>query len=158
MINEAFTDLSDYGIMTDQLRDLLRKFRDLPCHFGVSALERRDVDEQDSKVKYRPAVTPAVMNDLVGMVDIIGVTSTKEFDDGGEDEFQGLFRLAGKYEGKDRFKAIPKHLVDPMFHRLVAYVNDDLTAETDQIMIDAVARRDALRAEKRGEAEAAVTG
>src|SRR5690606_13005290 len=39
------TDRNDYGVMSKMFRDILRKFRDLPCHLVVTALERRDVDE-----------------------------------------------------------------------------------------------------------------
>lgn len=140
ILNDAFTDLSDYGIMADQMRLMLRRYRDLPCHFAVSALERRDVDD-DGRVVYRPAVTPALINDLLGFMDVVAHTSTKEFDDDGDEEYQGLFRPIGKYRGKDRFKSLPPHLVDPTFLRVVQYVNDDIELDTDDVMQAALERR-----------------
>lgn len=157
MLNESFTDLSDYGIMTDQMRTLLRRYRDLPCHFGISALMRRDIDD-DGKVVYNPAVTPGLQNDLVGWMDIITVKQLKEFADDGDDEYQGLTRPAGKFRGKDRFKVLPKYLVDPFFDRVVRYVNEDLTTASDPIMVAAYERRGIQIEAAAAQAEAAAEG
>lgn len=133
-----FIDRADYGVMTEQVRTLVRRYRDLPMHFGVAALARREQDD-DGAVTYQPAITPALQNDLVGWVDMVCVTSSALV--GKEDEYRGLFRPHGKYRGKDRLGALPKYLVDPWFDRLVAYANGDLDATTDEVMIEAAARR-----------------
>lgn len=138
-----FIALEDYGIMTSQMRSLVRRFRDLPCHFGVSALARREQDD-DNKVTYNPQVTAKLQTDLVGWMDIVCVTTVEEVGDGGEDEYRGLFRPAGKWRGKDRFKALPKGIVDPTFDRIVAYVDGELTVDTDPIMQAAIERRAAM--------------
>src|SRR5208282_5542406 len=57
---------SEYGEVNEQVRKLIRRCRDLPCHFGVSALERREVDEQDGTVAYWPSITPGLQGDLFG--------------------------------------------------------------------------------------------
>lgn len=132
-----FVDRADYGVMTEQLRLLLRRFRDLPCHFAVAALERRELDD-DGSVAYRPAVTPALQNDLMGMVDIICHTSVDIVLD--DDEFRGLFRNQGKYRGKDRIGTLPVSLVDPTFDRVYAYINEDLEEGADPVMIEASER------------------
>lgn len=145
MLNENFTDLGDYGIMTGQLRLLLRRYRDLPCHFAVTALDRRDVDG-DGRVVYRPAMTPALAGDLESYVDVVAVTSIKEYEDGEDDEYRGLFRPAGKYRGKDRFGVMPKVTVDPSFERVVHYVNDVITPDTDDIQAAAAQRAQKAKA------------
>lgn len=157
MLNQAFTDLSDYGIMTDQVRTLLRRYRDLPCHFAVTALQRRDVDD-DGRVVYGPAVTPAVSNDLVGMVDVVIVKSIKEFADDGEDEYRGLTRPVGKFRGKDRFKVLPKYLVDPFADRVVAYINETTNVDDDEVMQAASARRAAIASRTNDAAAAEAAG
>jgi hypothetical protein len=143
MINEFFTDLSDYGIMTGQLRLELRRYRDLPCHFLVTALQRRDIDD-DGKVKYRPAVTPALAKDLEQFFDIVCNTSVVEMADGGEDEYRGLFRPVGKYVGKDRFGATPKRLIDPTFERVLQYIQDEIDIDSDPVMAEARKRHAAI--------------
>lgn len=134
-----FTDRSDFGVQTEQLRLLLRRFRDLPCHFGVSALERRDQDD-DGAVHYGPAVGPAFATDLFGYMDVVCHTSVS--DTYTDEEYWGHFRPVGKYDAKDRLDVIPHAgLVDPWFDRVVGYVNDTLTLEHDPIMGAARERR-----------------
>jgi hypothetical protein len=138
----SFIALDDYGIMTSQMRSLIRRFRDLPCHFGISALAKREQDD-DNEVTYVPQVTAKLGVDLIGWVDVVCVTQVHRYDDGGEDEYRGLFRPSGKWRGKDRFKMLPKGIVDPTFDRIVQYIDGELTVDTDPIMIAAKERLEA---------------
>lgn len=140
----SFIALEDYGIMTNQMRSLVRRFRDLPCHFGISALAKREQDD-DSEVTYVPQVTAKLGVDMIGWVDIVCVTQTHEYSDGGELEYRGLFRPSGKWRGKDRFKMMPKGIVDPTFDRIVQYIDGELDVETDPIMVAARERMEANR-------------
>lgn len=139
-----FIDRADYGIMTEQVRKLIRKFRDLPCHFAVTALSRREQDD-DGSVVYQPAVTPALQNDLVGWMDLVCATSVVLVE--GEEEHRGLFRPHAKFRGKDRLGAMPKWLVDPTFDRIVQYAGGDLSVDDDPVM-QAAKERAALAKEK----------
>ena len=132
--SEFFTDRSDYGVMAEQFRKLIRKYRDLPCHFGASALERREVDENDGEVKYSPSVTPALQKDLYLWFDIIGHTTTRIDEETKEEQFRASFRRVGKYAGKDRFKATPVELIEPTFTRVLKYVDGSLTLEKDPVI------------------------
>lgn len=126
--DQFFTDRGDYGTMSKMFRDLLRKFRDLQAHFIVTALERRDVDEDTGKVAYGPAVTPGIQNDLLGYVDV--VLHTKEAD---EDipVYRALTKKAGKFRTKDRLDLLPRVLVNPTAERIIKYINEELTESTD---------------------------
>jgi hypothetical protein len=135
--DEFFIDRADYGVMTEQVRRLVRRYRDLPCHFGMAALARREQDD-DGAVLYLPAVTPALQNDLIGWVDIVCHTSVVHVD--GVDEFRGLYKPHGKFRGKDRLRVLPKWLVNPSFDRVVAYAEGDLDVDSDPIMKEAAAR------------------
>lgn len=128
-----FIALEDYGVMTEQMRNLMRKFRDLPCNFAASSLLRRDQDD-DGTVVYNPAITPKLGLDVTGWMDIVCVTSVALV--GGEEEFRGLFRPHGKFRGKDRLGALPKWLVDPTFDRILKYVDEEYNA--DEILEDPV--------------------
>lgn len=139
-----FVALEDYGMMSEQVVRLMRRFRDLPCHFGVSSLPRRDVDD-DGKVVYRPGVIPSLRTVLMGYPDIVCYTSVEEI--GGEDVYVGLFRPAGKYRGKDRFGVMPKRLPSPTFDRILGYVDGVLDAESDPL------RSRVLALQKGGKAE-----
>ena len=126
-----FIALEDYGVMTEQMRSLVRRYRDLPCHWGVAALAKRFQDD-DGKATYLPAISPALVTELVGYVDLVCVTSVALV--GEHEEFRGLFRPHGKYRGKDRLGALPKWLVDPTFDRVLGYAEGKLTLEQDAVM------------------------
>lgn len=138
----------DYREMSDQVRKLVRRCRDLPCHFAASALERRDVDDSDGSVAYRPSITPGLQTDLYGWFDLVCHTSIAEV--GEFEQYRGLFKPLGKYRGKDRYKVMPKQLVDPTFDRVLAYVEESLEPETDPVMVTA---QEQIQAQKTNEKE-----
>ncbi len=133
---------SDFGDTNDQVRKLIRKARDLPCHFGACALERRDQDD-DGSVTYRPSIAPALMKDMYGWFDLVAHCTVLEV--GENEQYVGMFKPLGKYRGKDRFKVMPKQLVDPSFDRVLAYVEESLTAPDDPVMQAAQKQRDAQK-------------
>lgn len=126
-VDEDHVDISDYGTMSKLFRDVLRKFRDLPCHFVVTALERRDVDKDTGKPQYGPAVTPGLQTDLLGYVDFVLMCKAED-EDG---PFRALTRANSRFRAKDRFDVLPKVLVDPTMDRILKYVSGDLEPETD---------------------------
>jgi hypothetical protein len=129
MDRDPFTiDRADWGVVTEQMRRLTRRFRDLPCHVAFGALPKREVDD-DGSVTYSPALTPAFQTDLMGYVDVIIHTEVREI--GGKEFHVGTCKPVGKYTGKDRFGILPQTLVDPTLDRVVAYVNGELTNDKD---------------------------
>lgn len=126
-VDEDFVDISDYGTMSKMFRDVLRKFRDLPCHFVVTALERRDIDKDTGKPQYGPAVTPGLQTDLLGYVDF--VIMCKAADEAGPG--RGLTRANSRYRAKDRFDVLPKILAEPTMERILAYLDGSLVEEDD---------------------------
>lgn len=127
--DEFFTDRDDYGTMSKMVKDLLRKFRDLPCHFVATALERRDVDEKTSKVSYGPAVTPGLQNAILGYTDV-NLYFKKADEDG---PFRALVSGVASYRTKDRMGGLPKVLAEPSFERILGYTNGDLDEATDPL-------------------------
>lgn len=138
-------DLSSWGVVTEQVRRLIRRYRDLPCHVGWAALERRDVDQNDGSVSYGPRVNPGLQGDLVGYVGIVAHTWVDGEDEQGREQFVAHMRRTGKYVAKDRFHVTPRRMAVPSFDRLVSYVTGELTAENDPIQ---QAYHDVLRARR----------
>lgn len=139
-----FVDRGDYGTSGKMVRTLLRLLRDLPVHFIVTALERRDVDEDTSKVAYGPAIPPGLQSDLLGYMDL--VLHTKEPDED-HDYYRALAKRAGKFRAKDRFDALPKVLVEPTVERVLAYLDETLTEERDPLQ--EVLRQEPKKEEKK---------
>lgn len=131
-VDEDFVDISDYGTMSKMFRDIVRKFRDLPCHVVITALERRDVDKDTGKPQYGPAVTPGLMTDLLGYADV--VLMCKAADEDGP--FRALTRANSRYRAKDRFDVLPRVMAEPTFDRIMAYVEGTLTEDTDPFQDD----------------------
>jgi hypothetical protein len=148
--NPFAADQDNYRERNEQVRALIRKFRDLPAHFAVTALQRRDQDD-DGTVTYQPGVSPGLQNDIIGYMDFVCVTSVALVDN--EEEYRGLFRAFNRSRGKDRLDSVPRWLVDPTFDRVVAYVEEELGVEDDPIMQQA--RERALRAKQEDGSEKA---
>jgi len=153
VVDSFFVDRSDYGTMSKMLTKLLRRFRDLPCHFIATALERRDVDEDTGRTAYGPAVSPAVQTALLGYVDV--VLWCKKPDDE-RDYFRGAVK-GGKGRAKDRLFALPPVVVNPTFERLVAYNEGTLVDDADPVQ-EPVRTEAAERAKKDAERAARTRG
>lgn len=131
--------LEDYGIVSSQMRTLLRRFRDLPSHLALTALERRDVDD-DSSVTYGPALGPSVANDTMGLVDIVCYHSVETIGD--QTFYTGITSPANRRKAKDRIGVLPGRMVDPTMARMLAYVEGDLVRSKDPRQL---AARDAAK-------------
>lgn len=132
--DEFFVDRDEYGKMTEMVRRISRRFRDLPCHTAFVCLAKRDVDNDG--VFYRPALTPAFQGDLMGYVDIAVYTDQGEGEEDDRSRYVGLTRPHGKYRGKDRYGATPPVMPNPTFDRIVSYVEDEdgTFADSDEYM------------------------
>ncbi len=126
-VDVNFVDRDDYGVSAKIIRKQLRRWRDLPCHLIITALMRRDVDEDTNEVAYGPSVAPAVANDLLGYVDV--AIMLRAADD--TRPIRGLTKEGGKFRAKDRFEVLPKVMVEPTFDRIMEYFNDEITAADD---------------------------
>lgn len=148
----------DWGVNTEMTRQIIRKFRDLPCHVGFSALVRRDVDEDTSEVVVGPATTPAVQRDLMGYVDVLGAMQPVEVTGTGrlDRRHSAMFWRMGKWQAKDRFQVLPRVLVQPSFDRVIGYVEETLSVKEDTIMQEDRERRRLEKAKAEEEKQAGV--
>lgn len=136
-IDPDFIDRDDYGKMTSQLRKLVRRFRDLPCHVVFIALEK---DDEDAK-EYRPALTPALCTDVLGYADIVARYASPD------DTFRARFKGTDRIRAKDRFNMLPATLPEPSFVRIEGYVSGALDAKQDTLL-GAMLESDRERQEK----------
>lgn len=141
IMDPFYTDRDDYGRMTQQARQLTRRFRDLDCHVAFTALEKRD--SSSGELVLLPNLTPAFSSDLMGYVDMVIYKAVVDVD--GRSEFVGVTRPVGKYQGKDRYGVTPPVMAFPTMDRLIALINDklDLSADSAQLAYAARMARDA---------------
>lgn len=133
-INPFSTEIGDYGDMTEQMRRILRRFRDLNIHLVVAAHVDRGTDEEGG-VLVSPAFTPAVYKDMMGYMDLVMHCRVELVED--QEEFSALCRHGGRWITKDALGVMPRVLVNPTFDRVMAYVNGTLTSKTDPVQIAA---------------------
>ncbi|QOC55731.1 RecA-like DNA recombinase [Gordonia phage Archimedes] len=123
-VDPDFIDRDDYGKMTSQLRKLIRRFRDLPCHVVFIALEK---DDEDAK-EYRPALTPALCTDVLGYADVVARYASPDT------TFRARFKGTDRIRAKDRFDMLPATLPEPSFVRIEQYVSGELDAKQDTLL------------------------
>lgn len=128
-----FVSRDYYGQTTQQWQRVLRNVADLDCHIAFTAHTRRDVDEDDGTVRYGPDLPPAMQANLMGHVGILIHTKEMGAYDDGQTVLVGYSHNFGKYITKDRLAALPRALVFPTLDRVVAYVEGDLTVDTDPV-------------------------
>jgi hypothetical protein len=112
--------------------DLLYWFQSLPCHFIMTALERRDVDD-DGKVAYGPDVTPALMSQIPGFVNVLVHTVVVGDDD--DPTYAGwTVRHDKKYRAKDHYGVLPRRMPIPTFDRIYRYIREEMTKDNDPVL------------------------
>lgn len=124
-LDPDFVDRDDYGKMTAQLRKLIRRFRDLPCHVVIIALEKDDEDRNE----IRPSLTPALNTDVLGYMDIVVRFGSPD------GSFRGRLKGTDRIRAKDRFGVLPEVLAEPSFPRMQAILDGslDLTTDPEQV-------------------------
>ena len=124
VVDPDHVDRDDYNKMTTQLRRLIRLYRDLPCNIVFTALER----VEDSG-EIRPALSPALGNDLMGYVDLVGRVAMHQ------GQSVARFQATKQINAKDRVSIMPEILARPTLTRLVDITSGkmDLDADADQL-------------------------
>lgn len=138
-LDPDYIDRNDYGRMTNQLRKLIRRFRDLPCNVVFIALER-DAEEDDGRKEFRPALTAALCTDVLGYADVVGRFGSAD------GSFRARFHGTERIRAKDRYGVLPEVLHEPGLDRIIAWIDGTLTAENDpqqQSMLKVDAERQA---------------
>lgn len=149
-LNPFWTSRDDYGTWTLQARQLLTKFRDLPCHTAFSVLEKREITGQGAKLV--PLVSPAFRSELLGWVDIIAhkVMAENPLSPNSDGvEFLGIMRSVGMYAGGDRFNITPRVMANPTMERLALLLDGKLDLDADPHQVAYLKRM----AEKTGQAQ-----
>jgi hypothetical protein len=126
-INPFQIDVDYYGEAVQEYRTLLREMRNLDTHLVFTAQERRDTDKNDGVVRIGPGTLPAVQAELMGYCDIVVRTYRQG------KYYLGLTEPGTKYMAKDAFGVLPPIMVNPTVDRLVSYMREDLTIDTDPI-------------------------
>lgn len=116
----------DYGVVSTQLRRLLRKFRDLPLHVFYTATSK-EVEERGTGRLMVPAMSGQMANEVVGLMSIVGYLAIEESE---EDEETRLLLLKN-YPGFRTKVRLP-------WNKEATGVADELETPTISSLLDAV--------------------
>lgn len=107
--------LREWGKNGEQIRRLVRAFRDLPCHTIFTALMTEDRDERTNTIKLRPSLPGKLKGEVAGYVDIVLYLYKKEVGPIKEREIKTLCLSQGteRQVAKDRSGKLPALLEAP---------------------------------------------
>lgn len=115
--------LPDYGSNTNQMRKLVRAFRDLPMNVIFTALERESKDDTTGEMFTRPALTDKLAEDVQGYVDIVGYyyTRTVQLEDQKEPTIERILQVQPfkNRQAKDRSGMLGNGVKNPTFTRIM---------------------------------------
>lgn len=112
--------LPDYGSNTNQMRKLVRAFRDLPMNVIFTALAKEVKDDVTGELYTRPSLTDKLAEDTLGYMDIVGYYYTRQ---NKEDETK-LDRILQvqpfkNRTAKDRSGRLGNGILNPTFTRIM---------------------------------------
>jgi hypothetical protein len=106
------SERDDYALVANQMRAILRRLRYMDLDFLVTALVRRDEDQDTGAVMYGPAAPPALQQDLLGYADIV-IRTERRANDQGMEEVVGYSQPDENHHGKDRYGLLPAEMLPP---------------------------------------------
>lgn len=112
--------IREWGKNIEQIRRLVRAFRDLPMNTVLTALAVTDKDSDSGKIVTRPSLSGKLAMEVAGFVDIVGYLYTKVVD-------QEMLRLlltqgTDRQVAKDRSDKLPTIIENPDMSTLYTHI------------------------------------
>ena len=117
--------LREWGKQGEQMRRLVRAFRDLPCNTIFTALAREETDDQTRMTKIKPGLPGQMKGEVAGYVDIVAYMYKKEVKIGTDRDIKTLILTQGteKSIAKDRSGKLPAIMEAPDMKQIHGLVN-----------------------------------
>ena len=123
--------MREWGKNIEQIRALVRAFRDLPVHTIFTALVAIDKDSKTGISQARPSLSGKLSAEVGGFVDIVGYTYTKVIE--GQIERFILTQGTDRQIAKDRSGRLPQVIESPTMEKIYTYaMTDQVEASTDE--------------------------
>jgi len=115
--------MREWGKNIEQIRRLVRAFRDLPMNAVFTALAATDKDSKTGSVVTRPSLSGKLAMEVGGFVDIVGYMYTKII---GEDIKRLLLTLGtDRQVAKDRSDRLPSIMENPDMNTLYSTIFEE---------------------------------
>lgn len=115
LMPDSIPGLKQWGINTEQIRRLVRAFRDLDMHTIFTALIKDDKNPLTGAVTQRPALSGQLAREVPAFLDIVAHMYVKNVQEGDEIVQKRLLltRATDMQVGKDRTGRLPTVMVEP---------------------------------------------
>lgn len=122
--------MREWGKNIEQIRKLVRAFRDLPMHTIITALAKSDKDQKTGAVKTTPSLSGKLANEVAAFLDIVGYQYTKVMDD----ELRRFLLTAttDSQVAKDRSGLLPAVIENPTMERIFGYAFGTITENIEE--------------------------
>lgn len=125
--------MREWGKNIEQLRKMVRAYRDLPMHTIFTALPREDKDQKTGVVKSKPSLSGKLADEIAGFVDVVMYYYVKQIGEGSEAEFKRLLltRKTDSQIAKDRSGLLPMVIENPTMQGIYDIMNKEKTDESE---------------------------
>lgn len=120
--NQWVPDKAEYQINQNHLSDLIRRIKNTPMHFGMTAHSMR-MEDEDGKVVYKPRFQGgqgALSDKFCGWMNVVAYMTSVKVEGGTRRTL--LFEKSGKFYAKDRFGVLGERMHDPSIPRITAVI------------------------------------
>lgn len=120
LMPDSIPGLKEWGINTEQMRRLVRAFRDLEMHTIMTALIKDDKNPRTGQVTMRPALSGQLSREVPAFLDIVAYMYTKSVQEGDTIVQKRLLltKATDMQVAKDRTDRLPTVMVDPTMRDL----------------------------------------
>lgn len=112
--------MREWGKNIEQIRRLVRAFRDLPIHTIITALAKSDKDAKTGVITVKPSLSGKLADEVAAFVDIVGYQYVKVMDS--ELRRFMLTSATDRQIAKDRSDRLPDVLEDPTMEKIFSFI------------------------------------
>jgi hypothetical protein len=112
----------EWGKNGEQIRRMVRAFRDLPVNTIFTCLLKQDKDPRTGMNMGKPALPGQLANEISGYFDIVTHMYVKIVK--GEQQRLLLTTQTDSFVGKDRSRKLPAVIIDPTMRTIMDYINN----------------------------------
>lgn len=109
----------DYLRSSNQMKKLIRYFRDLPMHVFITASAQQSQDPRTKETKLGPSLTGKLAFEIPGLLEIVGYLAIVELDSG-ENQRWLFVQPTGRFEAKDRTEGgkLGEYVAEPTLSKI----------------------------------------
>ena len=127
-LDQDVPSMREWGKNLEQLRKMVRGFRDLEMHTIFTALNKTDKDQRTGIITMKPSLSGKLADEVAAFLDVVCYYYVKQVGDGEDAQFKRLL-LTQKTDGqvaKDRTGKLPMIIEDPDMSKIYELMTTQL--------------------------------